>query len=114
MESHYCSKDSNIRYLHTKLSIKKMYLQFQSFYFEFVNSLADNDGKKQKSIPKEKIYRNVFSTKFNLSFFIPRKDQSMACSRYHTASTHEKAVLEADDAKHLRQKDHEQKRESIR
>jgi hypothetical protein len=108
MESHYCRQTTHRRYLDAKLTIRKMHEQFHDFYSQHVNSLDDDDPRRQANIPKEKVYRNLFCTKFNLGFFIPKKDQCMVCCRYQSASVEGKKEMDTEYTEHMRQKDRAQ------
>jgi len=105
MESHYCRQSSHRLYLDSKLSIKRMYEQFRSFYDAYLKDLPDTDTRKQAKMPKENVYRSVFVTQFNLSFFVPKKDQCMVCSKYQSGTAEEKEAGELDFVEHLHQKD---------
>ena len=84
MESHYCRADSTRLYLDAKLTISKMYAAFVPFFRENLPSLvalANGSVKQDVSVPSEKTYRTVFCCEYNLSFFVPRKDQCAVCAR---------------------------------
>ena len=42
------------------------------------------------------IYRNIFDTKYNLSFHKPTKEQCSFCATFKNASNEEKQVLQND------------------
>jgi hypothetical protein len=65
VESHYCRATTNRQYLDVNLSIPLMYQMYCSSY----------------EVPPVKLhkYREVFMTKFNLSFHVPRKDRCDKC-----------------------------------
>ena len=98
--SHYSLGDSKKLYLPEELNIKKMFDMFKQVY------------------PTEKVsyetYRNIFNTKFNISFGYPRSDTCSTCDRFtaevnrlRTEGTPEAAVairnLEIKDQLHKRQ-----------
>lgn len=66
--SHYSLGDSKKRYLPEELNIKKMFNMFKEVH------------------PTEKIsyetYRNIFNTKFNISFGYPRSDTCSICDKF--------------------------------
>jgi len=68
--------------LDEKLSISKMYELFKDKY--------KIDHPHISTIPQLTVYRNIFCTNFNLSFFKPKKYQCAACDRYITASLEDK------------------------
>lgn len=71
LDSHYCRKQSDRKYLDPKLSILKMY----DLYVEKM--------KYSNKIPvKLNIYKKVFGTQYNLSFYHPKKDQCIMCNKY--------------------------------
>jgi len=86
------------------LSIKRMYEQFRSFYDAYLKDLPDTDTRKQAKMPKKNVYRSVFVTQFNLSFFVPKKDQCMVCSKYQSGTAKKKEAAELDFVEHLHQK----------
>lgn len=83
--SHYCRKDNpNRRYLSSDLTIKKMY----DLYIEKCNA-------ELRTPVKENVYREIFNTKFNLSFGSPKSD---TCNRCDLSQTSLKT--ETDEQKH--------------
>ncbi|KAK9747514.1 hypothetical protein QE152_g5209 [Popillia japonica] len=95
MESHYCRKNTQRLYLDAKLSIRKMY----SLYLEFCH---DNSR-----VPlSQSMYRKIFCTAFNLSFFVPKKDRCSLCNRYAEAKKTESLTdqLEALYNNHMARK----------
>ena len=84
MESHYCRADSTRLYLDAKLTIRKMYALFVPFFHENLRPLVARENgsvKQDVTAPSEKTYRTVFCCEYNLSFFVPRKDQCVVCAR---------------------------------
>ena len=84
MESHYCRANSTRLYPDAKLTIRKMYAAFVPFFCENLPplvALANGSVKQDVSVPSEKTYRTVFCCEYNLSFFVPRKDQCAVCAR---------------------------------
>lgn len=92
MESHYSRKDSTKLYLDTTLSIKKMYELFQNLH-------------ENEAIPSEGVYRSIFCTQYNMSFFTPSKDKCLICKRYEEAKEEEKALLKTDYEAHIKRKE---------
>ena len=61
MESHYCRKSTQKEYLPSDMSLAKMYHLFQAEYTE------------QNLVPPSFfVYRKIFNTEYNLSFFQQR------------------------------------------
>lgn len=95
MESHYCRKNTHRRYLDAKLSIRKMF----SLYSEYC--------KENNRIPvSHSMYRKIFCECYNLSFFVPKKDQCALCNKYADARRSESLTpkLEQTYNAHLERK----------
>lgn len=72
LESHYCRKKSRRQYLDSNLTLAKMY------------ELYKDQLKSTGEIPASLfVYKQIFGTKFNLSFFRPKKDLCMTCTRFN-------------------------------
>ncbi|CAH1993850.1 unnamed protein product [Acanthoscelides obtectus] len=63
---------------------------------------CDENGIQRKAT--ESVYRTVFNTEFNLSFFQPKKDLCDMCHRYENGSKEEKREMEDEYQQHLRNK----------
>ncbi|CAG5002002.1 unnamed protein product [Parnassius apollo] len=93
MEAHYSRKDTKRRYLDKNLNIRRMYLLYK------------DECLKNGSEPASEItYRRIFSKEYNLSFFVPRKDQCLICTNYAKADTEKKRELEDDYLAHQERK----------
>lgn len=92
MESHYCRKNSKKKYLDSLFSIGKMY---ELFCERFSN---------EENVPKENVYRKVFCTEYNLSFFHCSKDRCLLCLNFETANDDDKKVLKAQYDEHINRK----------
>lgn len=92
MESHYCRKDSKKKYLAPDIkSINNMY------------QLYIKTCKESERVPVSSfIYREIFNSKYNLSFFHPKKDLCNICTRYGKSDL--KEDLEEDYQEHLQRK----------
>ncbi|CAH0723007.1 unnamed protein product, partial [Brenthis ino] len=83
MAAHYSKKDTQRKYLDKNLNIRKMHLLYR------------DECLKNGSEPASEItYRRIFSKEYNLSFFVPRKDQCLVCTNYAQAETEKKRELE--------------------
>ena len=71
MPSHYTRQDSKKEYLDQGLNINKMY-----------NLYVQNPPVNPVS---PTVYRRMFGTEYNLSYFKPRKDQCELCTKYLVA-----------------------------
>ena len=94
VESHYCRKNTNRKFLDCNLSITKMHELYRVMCRE----------NKQEPV-KEDIYRRTFNTEYNLSFHRPKKDQCGQCFSYQEQKTKE-TVSEETETKY---KEHRQK-----
>ena len=93
--SHYTRCRSKREYLDPKLSIQKMY----ELYLE---DMAQNHSEKKPV--KSAIYRRIFCTEYNLSFFKPKKDQCQLCSRYSLLVDGEKENMKGKYDAHITRK----------
>lgn len=94
MKSHYVRKSVQREYLDCKLSVPKMY----RFYL-------DQCKAKQQTPASEGIYRKIFSTDFNLGFFVPKKDQRLLCTKYNRLHNEGKLDLEEEYNQHIARKE---------
>ncbi|CAH0692027.1 unnamed protein product [Spodoptera exigua] len=85
LESHYCRKKSKRQYLDSKLSISKMYELYKE---ELVTA-----GEEPCSFY---VYKRIFGSQFNLSFFKPKKDLCIICTRYDSSGRPESLKEEYD------------------
>ena len=113
MESHYCRATSNRKYLDAKLTLRKMYEQFCIFFASSHQSKLsppqkNDDTDSCNRVPKENIYRKVFCNEYNLSFFVPRKDQCPIClqNRNGSHANDGEQILKFEN--HIKQKDRAQ------
>ncbi|KAL4703070.1 hypothetical protein ACJJTC_008656 [Scirpophaga incertulas] len=83
MEAHYSRKDTQRRYLDKNLNVRKMYLLYE-----------EECLKNELVAASEITYRRIFSNEYNLSFFVPRKDQCLTCTNYAQATAEKKKELE--------------------
>uniref|UniRef100_A0A6P7H5S2 Uncharacterized protein LOC114346528 n=1 Tax=Diabrotica virgifera virgifera TaxID=50390 RepID=A0A6P7H5S2_DIAVI len=94
VESHYYRKNTSKRFLPSTLNIAKMYGLYVE-YCEVKNIIAAT----------ESMYRIIFNTEFNLSFFIPKKDMCDICNKYTESTTEEKNEIEEEYQTHIRNKE---------
>lgn len=102
MESHYTRKFSKKLYLDPTLSISKMYELYTSFCHE----------NKFRAVTIH-VYRKIFSTNYNLSFFKPKKDQCQICRRYEVSDGKKRSDLEEDYRNHIARKNNAAKAKEI-
>lgn len=90
-ESHYCRSTTKRKYLDENLSISKMYSLYKEEHEDPVSEIT---------------YRRIFGTEYNLSFFVPKKDQCVICNNYKKASPEEIPELQNTYDEHIiRKKD---------
>ncbi|RZF44217.1 hypothetical protein LSTR_LSTR003857 [Laodelphax striatellus] len=93
VESHYTRKSTKRKYLDKNLNITKMYNLYKSFC------------EQEELTPVSLItYRRIFGKHFNLSFFVPKKDQCLTCSIYENSNDEERMKLENSYREHLSRK----------
>lgn len=86
--SHYTRERTKREYLETNVkSVERMYRQYQEWApLHGVERLASDDT-----------YREIFTTEFNLGFFMPKKDQCETCNKWKNASGQEERRLMVND-----------------
>lgn len=95
VESHYCRKDSNRLLLPPTLNIAKMY----DLYKEFCES------SNISHMASSAVYRQIFTSEFNISFLVPKKDQCDVCNRYEHSSADQKTEQQDEYNFHIKTKD---------
>lgn len=87
--SHYCrAKNPNKKYLNSDLNVRKMY------------ALYCEKCKEEGQTPvKDTFYRNIFNTKFNLSFKKPLTDTCNKCDIFENKIKHGENAKEIEDNK---------------
>jgi hypothetical protein len=89
MESHYCRKDSQKKYLEAKLNLHQMYLLYKA-----------ECNKSNVTAQKLHVYRSIFNTEFNIAFHKPKKDTCSFCEKAKLGQ-----VSKEDYEKHLHKKE---------
>lgn len=95
IESHYLRKQTSRQYLASDLSLAKMHRLYLCWASENLH------GVKTASLYQ---YSNIFNSKFNLSFFKPKKDLCQICSIYENADNNHKKDLQENYENHLKNK----------
>ena len=93
IESHYCRKTSQRKYLEKDPSIRKM-------YDLYCNELKNKGEKCQKFL----LYDAIFGTEFNIGFHTPKKDVCQFCDRYSKLQPHEKEKQKEEYKEHQSRK----------
>ncbi|ESO90767.1 hypothetical protein LOTGIDRAFT_163649 [Lottia gigantea] len=93
IESHYTRSDTHRQYLNQDMSISKMYHLYKLHCDQLVPPKTD---------PVEELtYRRLFCTEYNLSFFHPKKDQCMKCSKHKILTGIDNVNFEEEYQAHL-------------
>lgn len=93
VESHYCRKNTNRRYLDSQLNISMMHRLYQE--------KCSTENQKSASLVK---YRRIFKS-YNLGFFKPKKDQCKKCLAFSNLSEDKKKEERPIYQEHLEKKD---------
>lgn len=97
IESHYLRKQTTREYIDGGKTLTDLY-----------NDYKEECIKKKEPFVKIHIYRKIFK-EFNISFFIPKKDQCDLCTSYKNADQTGKNELEEKYQQHLREKEESRK-----
>lgn len=100
--SHYTRKDTKREYLAANLTIQKMYDLYQE----------ECKSKTLKPVSCA-IYRRIFGTEYNLSFFKPKKDQCELCTKYSEADVERKMQMVAEYNEHVKRKEECQQAKAV-
>lgn len=99
-EAHYVRKSSKRKYLCETLNISKMY----RLYTDWFKEQTDARYCDVKMATKRQ-YESIFNTKFNYSFFHPKKDLCGTCTLYEQAEGEYKESLKDKYTKHIYNKE---------
>ncbi|CAH2012920.1 unnamed protein product [Acanthoscelides obtectus] len=94
IDSHYCRQKTERKYLPPTLNVCKMYALYEEF-------CLDNNIERRAT---ESMYRHIFTTEFNISFFLPKKDLCDVCHSYENRLTDEKVRMEQAYQQHIENK----------
>lgn len=93
--SHYTRKDSNRVYLPQEF--KNLSNLYQVYKKAHLTQGIDVVG--------ERVFRNIFTTDYNIGFHIPKKDKCLQCLRFERSDITDEAVQQAK-REHLAEKEH--------
>lgn len=93
IESHYLRAQTTREYIDGSLTLAQMY--------RFYKKEQEDEGLP---IAKQCTYEHIFNTKFNISFFQPKKDQCSLCETFKNSTTVEKLKIQQDYQKHIKNK----------
>ncbi|CAG4998807.1 unnamed protein product [Parnassius apollo] len=85
IESHYLRANTTREYIDGGLTIADLHRDYKR--------LRESENKEAATYDS---YFRIFNTEFNISFFVPKKDQCDVCEQYKNAIGEEKEKLEAD------------------
>lgn len=94
IESHYRRRNSTREYIEGGNTIAELHRDY----------VADRK-KKQLPYANYLMYNYIFNNEFNISFFVPKKDQCETCVSYTNSSEKEKEEQKAFYEEHLMEKD---------
>lgn len=93
IESHYVRKETSREFIDGGLTIAEMHR----------NYCEKRSAAKQIPVTYD-YYSKIFNTKFNIGFFVPKKDQCDLCESYKNSSENEKKEIERKYFQHLEEK----------
>lgn len=102
IESHYLRANTSREYIDVGLTVAELHRDYQR--------IREADNKPFANYDK---YFRIFYTEFNISFFVPKKDQCDVCESYKNATGEEKQKLEKNYAEHQSQKELSRKEKKI-
>lgn len=94
IDSHYCRQKTERKYLPPTLNIYKMFTLYEEYCLE-------NNVEKKAT---ESMYRHIFTTEFNMSFFLPKKDLCDVCHSYENSLPEGKLEMEQEYQRHIENK----------
>lgn len=94
IDSHYCRQKTERKYLPPTLNVSKMFTLYEEYCLE------NNVIKKAT----EGMYRHIFTTEFNMSFFLPKKDLCDVCHKYENSLPEGKLIMEEEYQRHIENK----------
>jgi hypothetical protein len=94
IESHYLRAQTTREYIASDKSLADIYRDYKK--------LREEDGLP---VATTSTFTRIFNTEFNISFFVPKKDQCDLCERYKNSNEEEKSKLVQEYEEHLKEKD---------
>ncbi|XP_047518797.1 uncharacterized protein LOC125058700 [Pieris napi] len=96
VEAHYVRKETNKKYVSEQLNISKMYRLYKTW---FIQESFDFPMATKRQ------YQTIFNTRFNYSFYKPKKDQCSKCALYRQADNATQETLQEKYDQHQRNKE---------
>lgn len=94
IESHYLRKQTTREYIDGGKNLTDLYKDYKS------DCIKNNLPFVQKHT-----YRKIFKNDFNISFFVPKKDQCDLCTSYKIAEESVKKEIEENYTRHIQEKE---------
>lgn len=93
IESHYLRAQTTREFISRDKSLADIYRDYRQF--------RERDGLP---FATSSTFNRIFNTEFNISFFLPKKDQCDLCERYKNSDEEEKRRLSQEYEQHLKEK----------
>lgn len=93
IESHYLRAQTTREFLDGSLTVAQMYRYYKT-----------EQEAEGLPVAKKCTYEHIFNTKFNLSFFQPKKDQCSICETFKNSTAEEQHNLQENYEKHINNK----------
>lgn len=93
MESHYLRKQTSKEFIEGGKTIADLHR-------DYVRQ-CEVEGKPSANYH---MYNDIFNSEFNISFFVPRKDQCNVCFKYENSSNEEKEIMKIQFHNHQEEK----------
>lgn len=93
IESHYLRQQTTREYIEGGKTLTQLYSDYK-----------DECLSKQLPYANLAMYSTIFNTEYNISFFVPKKDQCDFCETYNNSDMQEKEVLEEKYKMHQEEK----------
>lgn len=93
IESHYLRAQTTREFIPSDKSLADIYRDYKQ--------LREKDGL---AFATSSTFNRIFNTEFNISFFVPKKDQCDLCERYKNSDEDEKRKISQEYDLHLKEK----------
>lgn len=97
MPGHYTRANSNKEFLTAEIQTQK---EMHEIYLDWMKEIHPN-----QKVATYRQYCDVFSSEFNISFFISKKDRCDDCEMYNNSTAEQKLEMQADYEEHILNKD---------
>lgn len=93
IESHYLRAQTSREFVDGSLNLGTLYRLYTEYCKE-----------RNAPVAKKSIYQQIFNTEFNITLFIPKKNQCALCANYLNSNEENKESLKIEYDQHLRNK----------